>query len=155
MSGFLPSLFNLFKTSAEASTHDQLNTDGIKREDYPSQYCDRTGTVQVKTLTTFTTDYQCMVIGSYGNEHSLQVKAGIVPKQKPGGQFLGGVSDDLERVQDMIMNDPRKHLAYVLPDVPGAQRSRSYYISKIENFLKACQNSGGRPCVLFSQAFTL
>ena len=43
----------------------------------------------------------------------------------------------------MILKDPRKHLAYVLPDVPGAQRPCSHYAKKIEVFLKNCQNSGG------------
>lgn len=93
-----------------------------------------------------TTDYQCMLIGSYGDQFTVGVKGGVVPKDspsKPSGKFLGGLSDDLEIVQDMIMKDPRKHLAYVLPDVPGAQRSYSHYIERIETFLKGCQNSGG------------
>ena len=68
----------------------------------------------------------------------------MVPKEssaKPGGKFLGGISDDFEIVQEMIMNDPRKQLAYVLPDVPGAQRPCSHYVNKIKNFLKSCQTS--------------
>lgn len=88
-----------------------------------------------------------MVIGSYGDQYSQGVKGNVVPKEaisKPSGKFLGGVSDDLEIVQDMILKDPRKQLAYVLPDVPGAQRPFSHYMNKIEVFLKNCKNSGGK-----------
>lgn len=85
------------------------------------QFVPSSSIAEVKLATTWTTDYQCMLIGSYGSQYSEAVK--VAPKQlldgKPGGQFLKGVSDDLEAVQEMIMNDPRKHLAYVLPDVPA------------------------------------
>lgn len=105
---------------------------------------------------TWTADYQCMLIGSYGDQYSAVVKERVVPKEspsgetKPSGKFLGGVSDDLEIVQDMIVKDPRKRLAYVLPDVPGAQRSYTHYLNKIETFLQqAFQGSdatGGTCC---------
>ena len=117
----------------------------------PDQYLlsqmiqDKTGK-QLTLASTRITEYQCMIIGSYGNQYSAQIKDKVVPKEssKPGGAFLGGVTDDLERVQEMVMQDHHKHLAYVLPDVPGAQRPRSHYISKIEVFLKKCQKSGGK-----------
>ena len=105
---------------------------------------DNTGE-QIRLVPTLITEYQCMIIGSYGDQYASQIKDRVVPKEssKPGGKFLRGVTDDLEIVQEMIMNDSRKHLAYVLPDVPGAQRTCSHYISKIEVFLKTCQKSGG------------
>ena len=89
------------------------------------------------------TNYQCMLIGSYGDKYST---GDVVPKKsdKPGGKFLKGVSDDLEIIQDMIRNDPRKNLAYVLPDVPGAQRTAANYLSKIEKLLKESSDCGGR-----------
>ena len=90
-----------------------------------------------------------MLIGSYGNNYSSGIKDRVIPKEsismesKPSGKFLGGVSDDLEIIQELILKDPSKNLAYVLPDVPGAQRSKSHYLNKIETFLKTCPSSGG------------
>ena len=95
------------------------------------------------------TDYQCMLIGAYGDQYSANVKGDVVPKQqllptKPGGKFLPGVSDDLEIVQELIRKDPRKQLAYVLSDIPGAQRSVANYLFKIESLFKECTCHGGK-----------
>jgi hypothetical protein len=93
------------------------------------------------------TDYQCMLIGAYGDQYPTNVKEDVVPKQplpsKPGGKFLPGVSDDLEIVQELIRKDPRKQLVYVLSDIPGAQRSAASYLSKIERLFKECTSHGG------------
>lgn len=111
------------------------------REYHPTQY-NQTGTA-VEFPATWTTDYDCMLIGSHGSEY-LKDKA--VPKKssKPGGKFLVGVSDDLEIIQDMIGKDPRKNLAHVCSDFPGVQRSRSYYLNRIKTLLKSSQKNGGR-----------
>ena len=94
------------------------------------------------------TDYQCMLIGAYGNQYPTNIKEDVVPKQpllsKPGGKFLPGVSDDLEIVQELIRKDPRKQLVYVLSDIPGAQRPAADYLSKIEHLFKECTSHGGK-----------
>lgn len=52
---------------------------------------------------------------------------------------------DLRIVQDLITADTSKELVSVNSDLPGRQRTRHYYLKKIEDFLKFCQEPGGRP----------
>ena len=122
-----------------------VSTGAVKFEYYAEPFS-HTTPPKLKPGTMICCDCQCMVIGSYGDKYSDYIKDAVVPKlsYKPNGEFLGGVSDDLELVQDMIRKDPHKQLAYVLPDVPGAQRSVDHYLAQIEEFLTECSSSGGK-----------
>ena len=86
----------------------------------------------------------CLLIGSYGSEHipGIQNKVRYRLCIKPGhGKFLPGVDEDLRRVQSMIAEDSHgKRLMFVLPDYSGAQKSRSYFIDKIDEFFKNCMD---------------
>ncbi len=133
--------------SRSASTDAfKVNTSGEGNYEYYAESFSHRNRTKLKPGSMICTDYQCMLIGSYGDKYSDGIKDAVVPKQsdKPGGKFLRGVSVDLEVVQDMIRNDPRKQLVYVLPDVPGAQRSVADYLARIEKFLRECTSSGGR-----------
>ena len=135
------------QTDSRSASTDLCNTNGSGegKFEYYSEPFSHTNRAKLKPGTMICTDYQCMLIGSYGDKYSDGIKDAVVPKQsvKPGGTFLRGVSDDLELVQDMIRNDPRKQLTYVLSDVPGAQRSVADYLAKIEKFLKECTSNAG------------
>ena len=130
-----------------ASTSNiEVGVTGAVKFEYYTEPFSHTTHPKLKPGTMICCDYQCMVIGSYGDKYSDCIKDAVVPKMshKPNDKFLGGVSDDLELVQDMIRNDPRKQLAYVLPDVPGAQRSVNHYLAQIEKFLTECSSGGGK-----------
>ena len=131
--------------SSTNASDDGVTGHALKRGEYYSEPFSHTTRARLKPGTLICDDSQCMLIGSYGDKYSDSIKDAVVPKMsdKPGGKFLSGVSDDLELIQDMIRNDPRKQLTYVLPDVPGAQRSASHYLAKIEKLLTECTSSGG------------
>ena len=112
---------------------------------------------EVCTQPIYTTTCECMLIGSYGDQYKPGVKEKVVPRasckqayegasatNKRIGPFLRRVSDDLDIVQEYIRQDPLKVPSLVLVDVHGAQKARSYYLSKITGFLKNCKTDGGR-----------
>ena len=90
---------------------------------------------------------ECMIIGSFGDEHAPGVKA--VPKDplKPGGSYLPGFRQDLETIQSLIRKDSSKTLSfvYIFIDFPGeeCQRTKGEYLKKIEEFLQECKTPGG------------
>ena len=88
-------------------------------------------------------DMECMIIGSFGDEHAPWVRA--VRKSKPIGSFLPGVREDVDKIQTMIKKDPSKILAYSVVDFPGERclRPKGDYLEKIEVFLQDCEAPGG------------
>ena len=90
-------------------------------------------------------DMECMIIGSFGDEHAPGVRA--IPKDplKPGGSFLPGFRQDLETIQSLIKEDSSKTLSYIFVDFPGeeCQRLKGEYLQKIEEFLQECKTPGG------------
>lgn len=98
---------------------------------------------------------ECMIIGSFGDEHAPGMRA--VPKEplKPGGSYLPGFRQDLETIQSLIRKDSSKTLmiSYIFVDFPGeeCQRPKGEYLQKIEEFLQACKTPGGEiiPVICF------
>ncbi len=85
----------------------------------------------------------CMIIASFGDELPSGVR--VAKRQRPGGEFLPGVREDLDKIQDLIDRDKSKVLRYVYTDYPGVevQRSKTEYLNNIENFLKKSQANAG------------
>ena len=90
-------------------------------------------------------DMECMIIGSFGDQHAPGVRAVHKASSTSIGSFLPGVCQDLEKIQSLIRNDPSKTLIYSLVDFPGEEClcSKQEYLEKIEEFLQRCQTPGG------------
>lgn len=90
---------------------------------------------------------ECMIIGSFGDEHAPGVKAVCKTPLKPGGSYLPGFRQDLETIQSLIRKDSSKTLmiSYIFVDFPGeeCQRPKGEYLQKIEEFLQGCKTPGG------------
>ena len=91
-------------------------------------------------------DMECMIIGSFGDEHAPGVRAISKDPIKPGGSYLPGFCQDLETIQSLIRKDPSKTLIYVFVDFPGeeCQHPKRKYLQKIEDFLRECKTPGGK-----------
>ena len=88
---------------------------------------------------------ECMIIGSFGDEHAPGVRA--IPKEplKPGDSYLPGFRQDSETIQSMIRKDPSTTLIYIYLDFPSEeyQRPKQEYLQKIKEFLQGCKTPGG------------
>ncbi len=73
--------------------------------------------------------------GGWGRGEGRRTSGGKVPPATP--------DIDLRIVQDLLTADTNKELVSVSADPPGKQKTRYYYIKKIEDFLKYCQEPGG------------
>ena len=56
---------------------------------------------------------------------------------------------DLMATAGMYMRSPAISVVQLLLDVPSMQRSKQYYLNKIESFLKNCKEPGGRYPLMF------
>lgn len=105
----------------------------------------------MKVRKTWSTNYHCMIIGSYGDEgaYSTNIWPRVVCKRSSRSAFLQEVGRDVESIQDMILEDPHTSLGYVIDVFPGNSYTASQCLSKIERFLQKCKTSNyreGRYC---------
>ena len=102
---------------------------------------------------------EAMILVSAGDEYpadlvvsrrirnpSLAEKAtktfGPLPSIVPG--LHTEAAADLMVIASTSMRSPARSVVQLLLDVPSMQRSKQYYLNKIESFLKNCQEPGGR-----------
>ncbi len=103
-------------------------------------YDDKTGCLRCRTT-------DCMIIASFGSE--LPSGVHVAKKLKPGGTFLYGVREDLNKIQALIRQDKSKDLHYVHTDYPGIQRSKMEYLNNIESLMENSQAEAGMELFLF------
>ena len=85
---------------------------------------------------------ECMIIGAFGTRSS-DIKAVEKKRSRPDGQYLRGVNEDVEAVQELIRKDPQKRLVYCCTDFPLALKPKREYFDKIKKFLKETKAPGG------------
>lgn len=120
------------------------------RENIPALTITHKGQTLV-TEEIWTSRIECMLIGSYGDQYSPNLKKRVVAKKaKPSSVGArdskapsGLVAGDLDKLQAKICKDSRKVIACVLSDAPGAQQTRSHYLEKIREFLVTCKTPAG------------
>ena len=88
---------------------------------------------------------ECMIIGSFGDEHAPGLRATPKHPLKPGDSYLPGFRQDLETIQSLIGKDSSKTLSYIFFEFPSEeyQRSKGMYLQKIKEFLQGCNTPGG------------
>ena len=88
---------------------------------------------------------ECMIIGSFGDQHAPGLRA--IPKDPltPGGGFLPGFHQELETIQSLIREDLSKTLTCIFIDFPGkqSQHPKGEYLQKIEALLQGYKTHEG------------
>ena len=104
-------------------------------------------TIEVMILVTAGDEYPAdLVVSHWIRNPSLAEKAtktfGPLPSIVPG--LHTEAAADLMATASTYMRDSSGSVVQLLLDVPSMQRSKQYYLNKIESFLKNCKEPAGR-----------
>ena len=104
-------------------------------------------TIEVMILVSAGDEYPADLVVSHRIRNpSLAKKAtktfGPLPSIVPG--LHTEAAADLMATASTAMRSSAESVVQLLLDVPSMQRSKQYYLNKIESFLKNCQEPGGR-----------
>ena len=89
--------------------------------------------------------YDLLIIGSFGNvsdSQSIQVAHKGVPSDWEGSNQW--MTEEIDLIKKTHKKDSHCHIVLVYEDRPGAEKSKNYYLEKIENVFNNCEQDGGK-----------